>query len=305
MTHRFPLFLILLLLSAFTITSTTNGENKENEDPLFSFGMVADVQYCDCEPHNNRYYRNSLKKFREAVEHFNERDLEFVVSVGDIIDKQVDSFGPVKTIADGLNVPFYHVLGNHDFPYPENKYEQVLETLQMERNYYDYSISSYRFLVLDGNDLSLLAREEGEEEYAKAEEMLQELENEGAANANNWNGGIGNRQLTWLRETLEQADAAGETVIVFNHFPVYPPAQHNLWNDGELVEVLEQYDHVTAIINGHNHAGDYEYWNGIHYITLKGMVETPDSSAYAIVEVYSDRLELTGFGREPSRVMEY
>ena len=31
------------------------------------------------------------------------------------------------------------------------------------------------------------------------------------------------------------------------------------------------------------------------------MVDTPDSSAFAIVEIAGDRLEIQGFGREPSR----
>jgi len=40
--------------------------------------------------------------------------------------------------------------------------------------------------------------------------------------------------------------------------------------------------------------------NGIHCVTLKGMVEMPDTS-YAVVEAYPDRLKEIGRGSEPSR----
>ena len=40
-------------------------------------------------------------------------------------------------------------------------------------------------------------------------------------------------------------------------------------------------------------------------VNFKGMVETPDQAAYATVDVYPDRLEVNGFGLEPSRVLGF
>ena len=40
--------------------------------------------------------------------------------------------------------------------------------------------------------------------------------------------------------------------------------------------------------------------DGIHYLTLKGMVDTEQSS-YSVIEVYADRLVVKGFGRETER----
>ncbi len=57
---------------------------------------------------------------------------------------------------------------------------------------------------------------------------------------------------------------------------------------------------MIAYFNGHNHAGNYVERDGIHYVNFHGMVDTPDSSAFAIVEIAGDRLEIQGFGREPS-----
>ncbi len=64
-----------------------------------------------------------------------------------------------------------------------------------------------------------------------------------------------------------------------------PAAAHNLWNDTELIGVLESHTCVVAYINGHNHAGGYGLKNGIHYLTVPGMVETPDTTAYAVFQV--------------------
>jgi manganese-dependent ADP-ribose/CDP-alcohol diphosphatase len=92
-------------------------------------------------------------------------------------------------------------------------------------------------------------------------------------------------------------------VVIYSHFPVWPENVHNLWNAGEMVELIEAYPCVKAYINGHNHAGNYALKNGIHYLTLKGMVDTLQTS-YAVMHVYDDRLEVRGFGREENRTLE-
>ena len=60
---------------------------------------------------------------------------------------------------------------------------------------------------------------------------------------------------------------------------------------------------MAAYLNGHNHAGNYGEKSGIHYLTIKGMVDTLKNS-YGVVEVYEDRLVLKGFGRQEDREMK-
>ena len=67
------------------------------------------------------------------------------------------------------------------------------------------------------------------------------------------------------------------------------------------MNIIEQSSNVVAFINGHNHAGEYDFKKGVHYITLAGMVET-EVSSYGILEVYKDRLVLTGYGNQESMV---
>jgi hypothetical protein len=101
---------------------------------------------------------------------------------------------------------------------------------------------------------------------------------------------------------LRSAKERGEDVILFCHFPVYPENEHNLWNAGEVIRLIEQYSNVKAYINGQNHDGNYAQKKGVHYLTMKGMVDT-EGSSYGVMTVQEDGLMLTGTGREKDRVL--
>lgn len=289
----------LLLTRVLPFPNMANAQPSTS--PLFTFGLIADVQYADYEPKGTRYYRASVEKFNEAIDFFNTRDLAFVVHVGDIIDKDPESFEVVLPILARSKAPSYHVLGNHDFPVA---YPQVLEKLGLERGYYDFTYQGWRFIVLDANEVSLYANPEGSKAHQEASRMLEALTARDAVNAQEWNGALSEGQLGWLAETLTNSAAAGEKAVIINHFPAYPENIHNFWNDREVISLLEQHEHVVAYFNGHNHAGNYGVKRGIHYVTLHGVVETPESSAYGVAEVYPDRLEIYGFEREPDRTLE-
>jgi len=102
---------------------------------------------------------------------------------------------------------------------------------------------------------------------------------------------------------METANKEAENVILFCHFPVYPENPHNLWNASEVVSLIEQYSNVKAYINGHNHDGNYAKKNGVHYLTMKGMVDTEENS-YGVMTIERNRLLLKGVGRENDRLLE-
>jgi hypothetical protein len=135
--------------------------------------------------------------------------------------------------------------------------------------------------------------------------MVNALKASGARNAQSWNGGLGREQIRWLESRLKAADRAGERVIVFCHFPVFPEDAHNLWNHQEAVNVLSSHKSTVAYLAGHNHAGHYAQKDGIHFLTVQGMVDTADQTAYAVAEVYPDRIEICGVGRVPNRTLRF
>ena len=69
--------------------------------------------------------------------------------------------------------------------------------------------------------------------------------------------------------------------------------------------LFQKHTCAKLYINGHNHAGHYLDSEGLHYLTLDGMVETKDTNAFAIADLYSDRLEINGFGRQGSHILKF
>ena len=274
--------------------------------PQFSFGVIADVQYCDCEPSTamNRYYRRAADKLDDAVATLANYDLRFILDLGDLIDRDFQSFDAILRVYEAAQVPVYRTLGNHDYTVNVTHLDEIPRRLGLEpRGYYAVDYDSWRLVVLNGNEISLFATRAGTPKHAQAERMLARLKEQDAPNAEEWNAGISAKQLTWLDDRLSEAQKNKQRVIVAGHYPLYPTGSLNLWNDGEVIAVLEQYPAVVAYFNGHHHDGNYGKRNGIHYLNFRGMVDTADQNAFAVVNVYNDRLTVRGFGREPKRTL--
>jgi hypothetical protein len=109
--------------------------------------------------------------------------------------------------------------------------------------------------------------------------------------------------LNWLKQLLIDADQLKLNVMLFCHFPVFPDNVHNLWNADIIASVIREFPCVKAYVNGHNHEGNYGRDAGVHYLTLKGMVDTHDT-AYAIFDVQNKSIMVKGFGREKDRILQ-
>ena len=198
-----------------------------------------------------------------------------------------------------------HVFGNHDFSAPR---ATLLSRLEVPAAWYDFTAPGYRFLVIDGMDLSVNpnSRAQGTQQRDLALAMFDSLRTAKAANANDWNGGVSEAQLAWLRERLNIAAANRERVIAFCHFPVLresSTAAHLLWNHESVRRILEASPAVIAWFNGHDHAGGYAAARGIHYVTFPGMVESGAQNSYSVVRLHPDRIEIEGSGTAPSRTL--
>lgn len=246
----------------------------------FSFGVIADIQYADKENSGARHYRTSEKRLKECVDELNRHDLAFTIQLGDLIDGNET---PEATLADldqimgihnSLTMSSYHVVGNHCLTAGR---EVIQQKLELDSCYYDFTIpeaQGWRFIVLGGNDGGY--------------------------------GLVGETQLEWLEAKLDEACMNGEQVIVFCHFALLEEAapNHRLQNPQPVLQLINASGCVVAYFAGHDHAGGYVFQDGIHHVTIKGMVEAPEQNAYAIIEVRPGQLIETGFGREPDRVLK-
>jgi predicted phosphodiesterase len=259
-------------------TDSIPSDPVRKDKKIFSFGVIADVQYADLDSLRGRYFRSSVERLKACVEDFNTRNLNFTIQLGDIINghgeeivKTREELDSIVRVAKHLRMPLYHVIGNHDMT-AGRKYLQA--SLGIRRFYYDFtnpSARGWRFIVLDGND-----------------------------------GGYGimtEKQMNWFRSVINKSIKRNEKVICFCHYALIRSAagNHYMAKPGPILNILDHTACVTAWIAGHDHAGGYASRNGIHHITLKGMVEAPGVNSYAIVEFFRNMIIITGFGKEVSR----
>ena len=294
-----------IILTMHINARSGNGQyDRQSQIPLFSFGMIADVQYCDCDPAGNRFYRSSLVKLKEAVTSLKRDSVSFMINLGDIIERDYDSFEPVLDIINSSGLKTWHITGNHDYAVESRHKRRLPLKMPAKTGYYSFTYNNFRFIFLNGNEISTYASD-NKRSVREAEDYIAALKSEGHINAIDWNGGISKKQLGWLKEQLDEAITGNEKVFIFCHFPIYPENQHNLLNYGEILPFLEKYSNIIAWFSGHNHAGNYGNFNMIHFLTMKGMVETEYTGSFAIVEVYRNRIRIRGSGDEREQILAF
>ncbi|UCH14745.1 MAG: metallophosphoesterase [Bacteroidales bacterium] len=294
--------------STWNWASGTHFENINppvcNEFPLLKIGLIADPQYCDCPPGGTRYFRETLWKLPAAIDTLNKNEVDFVVTLGDVIDRYYESFDSILPLYDSLDMPEYKLLGNHAF---EEVHDSLKDTIihlyNMPDYYYHFTYNDWRFIILDGTELAAYDSILHPDLREEADSVWQSVQ--GQINDETWNGGIGRKQRQWIETTISDALVNNQKVILFCHFPVYPQHYLNLWNREDIIEIVEKYDNTVAYINGHNHDGNYGILNGKHYITQKAMVETIDTSSYSILEIYDNKLVFKSYGLMDNHILTY
>ena len=294
---------LLLLLVILFFACKTKVKTKDNFN--FKIGIVADCQYCFCDDINlKRYYKNSPKKLEEAVKQLNQNKLLYTIHLGDFIDRDFSSFDSVLPIWNYLKSEHYHVLGNHDFSVEDSLKPLVPQKMGLKNRYYSFKNNNWRFIILDGNDLSFFGALD-DEKKAETDSVYNKLKSEGYKNIQNWNGGISSKQLKWVKTQLDSAEVKHENVGFYCHFPVSEKdTLHSLWNYNDFFKLIDNYDNVKFYFNGHNHAGGYFKRKGVHFVTFKGMVDYADSTAYSTATIYKDSIIISGYGREESRILK-
>jgi manganese-dependent ADP-ribose/CDP-alcohol diphosphatase len=322
--------------SQYTMASTTNTTTK----PLFSFGVITDVQYADINDGKSfhgisRYYRNSIKLLEEAINSWNndhQLPLAFTIHLGDIVDGWAEkprAKEGLETVIDVFNKfkgPVYHLIGNHCL---YNLKRDVLHPmLNIDRPpdqaaYYDFSPHpKYRLVVVDTYDISTLGFPDGHPNHEEATNILKNKNPNKDKNSPeglidhdrrfvSFNGGLSTPQLQWLKSVLEDAQKKDQHVILFSHVPLHPYAGDPLttaWNFEEITELLTQYPVVKMVLSGHDHDGGYWFDEQLklHHLVFPGIIETPPhTNAFGTIHVHEDGIDLQGVGRVETRTYKW
>lgn len=257
------------------------------------FGIVTDSHYANADTIGSRYYKHSLDKLTECVELMNAQKVDFLLELGDFKDQNnppveqrtITYLRAVEKVFQKFNGPTYHVLGNHDMDSISK--EQFLNnvkntSIDTAKSYYSFDYNGVHFVILDAN-----YRTDGTD-Y-----------NHG--NFDWTDANIPPVELNWLRQDLA---AARRPAIVFIHQLLDGTGPVYVNNAVEIRQILEQSGKILAVFQGHHHEGSYSYIEGIHYYTLKAMVEGPgeENNSYAIVEIRPDKsITVTGYRKAISK----
>ncbi|KAJ8772270.1 hypothetical protein K2173_027447 [Erythroxylum novogranatense] len=314
--------------------STHALESAQGKLPLFSFGVISDVQYADIPDGKSflgipRYYRHSFSVLQRAIETWNNQQKHiFVINFGDIVDgfcpkdQSLNAVRKVVTEFEKFKGPVYHLIGNHClYNLPREKLLPLLKIESFDAHaYYDFSPApGFRIVVLDGYDISaigwppdnpntlqalLFLRKKNPNSDKNSPEGLLGLERRFLM----FNGAVGRKQMEWLDNVLQEAMKLNQKVIVCCHLPLDPGVSCRealLWNYDEVLNVIHQYDCVKACLSGHDHKGGHSIdSHGVHHRSFEAALECPPGTdAFGYIDVYDDRLILVGADRMKSTSM--
>jgi manganese-dependent ADP-ribose/CDP-alcohol diphosphatase len=306
-----------LFLKKSTIFSAMEANEAMLKDKsLFSFGIIADIQYADSPDSMNfqgtrvRRYRQSLDIFRQAAMNWSKHSqaIETAVVLGDIIDARAASqkdqhrcLSHILDICEKSSVANYHFcIGNHcHYNFKRNElYDYLIpksskSDLAVGSLHYDWSPHpGWRFIFLDSYDVSLIGHS-NEDNLLLAKMLLSDNNPNNLTMSGTWfhnlpfekkrwvpyNGMISDEQKQWLIQKLSQTVRDNERVMVFCHQPIYSPSKPNslIWNAEEILAILHASGNVCMWMAGHDHDGNYcQDQYGIHHIIPPAPIEAEE-----------------------------
>ena len=273
----------VLVLATASVALRSLAANAEQS--IARFGLITDLHYADKPAAGTRYYRETLDKLTEAKDRFENESLDFLVELGDLIDR-ADTVTTERDYLKRVNREFasicgdrHYVLGNHCVD--TLRKEEFLDEVGQKDTFYAFRRSGIQFLVLDA-----CFRHDGVP-Y-------------GRQNFTWTDTNIPPAELEWLQAELANGD---EPVIVFVHQRLDSSDDHGVRNNVVVRQLFEQSGRVLAVFQGHSHKNDHREINGIHYCTHVAMVEGSGSgnNAYSTIDIRGDgTLRLHGFCQQSS-----
>ncbi len=287
-------------LGIYTVMANPDLLASFKANPKLRFGLVTDLHFARAETVGTRYYSQSIIKLNDAINLFNTQDMDFIIELGDFKDEgrpsdrqeTIDFLAEIENAFQDFRGPLYHVLGNHDMDSISK--EDFLTNIknhgqEKAKNYYSFVSERIKFIVLDAN-----YNEDGSDYDAGNFHWTYSM--------------VPDDQRAWLDNELKNSSLPA---LIFVHQLLDPfsgvSGNHCVRNADEVTEILEKYNNVIAVFQGHYHSGNHSYRNGIHYFTMSAMVEgsLPENNSYAIVEIDGDlNINIQGFANSSSILMK-
>ena len=162
---------------------------KPSQSPLFSFGVIADVQWADAEDGYNydrtvvRRYRGAFRTLERAVDWWNslkERP-SFIAQLGDILDGVNVGLGQSESALEAALAalrsapcPAVNLVGNHElYNFDRAQLSEAAFLKHGDREYYSFSPhDGWRFVVLDPYQIALIGHSQDDPRRRAAVELI-------------------------------------------------------------------------------------------------------------------------------------
>ena len=275
---------LLIAASQFTAQDLFAADETDKAVSTLRVGLITDLHFADKETAGSRHYRETPAKLKEAIAKFKSLKTDFVVELGDLVDKAPS----VETELSYLNaidkqlkqVPGdkHYVLGNHCVD-TLTKHEFLL-TVGQPKSYYSFDKQGWHFVILDA--------------CFNSDDTPYERRNSKWNNAN-----VSKDELVWLEHDLATNKLP---TIVFAHQRLDESGPYSVKNR-EAVRKCFAERNVVAVFQGHSHDNDHQEIEGVHYVTLVAMVEGSgdENNAYSVLELTEDTLKVTGFRKQQNQ----
>ncbi len=252
--------LIKLLFILLIVGLSHSCKKTPAEEPGFSFAFLTDIHV---QPESR-----ATEGFKASIAKVNELKPDFVITGGDLImdalaqtyDRADSLYNLYVETSRGFNMPVHNTMGNHEvFGYYEESgvdsshplYGDRMFEERLGKRYYVFEFNGWRFYILDSID----EWEEG-----------------------GYYGYIDQEQVAWLKEDLAGVDPE-MPIVISVHIPLLtvqtqihegstaPNSMGSvITNSREVLELFNGHN-LRLVLQGHLHAYEDIYVNGIHFIT--------------------------------------
>lgn len=203
-------------------------ENNETEFKMVVFG--------DPQPNNIE----QVDFFAEDIvtELIGRKDLEFGITMGDIVGDELQLFSPINRAVSKIGIPWYNVLGNHDINYmaPNDR----MSSATYERV---YGPATYAFVY-------------GDVHFIVVDDVIHKDE----AGSRSYVGGLRADQFEFVSNYLQTVPK--EDLIVLNmHIPLVQHGRYFRQSDQKkLFDLLKEFPH-TLSISAHTHVQEHKFFH--------------------------------------------
>lgn len=212
----------------FTLTPLAAPEDD------FTLLCIADPQ-CGSTADITRYVNESIPDIEATVEDYAAKGKPvYGITLGDIVFDTPDLWSNMKEAMSGLNLTIFQTIGNHDHLKTEKSDDKAIENFEAQFGPTNYSFNRGNAHIISMDNVI--------------------YHGSGSGASTNYNGGITDLQLEWLKQDLSYVDK-DKLVILCAHIPFRggtSVTDESHLNHANVLNLLSEFAEAQIMI-GHTH----------------------------------------------------